>query len=158
MIKKLPSPCSFYQACRRVVTQFEKDVRSVSHMQKQCPPRCRYWEYLSTASFVDLAKENQSAKNLLYSRMHIFFADFLYQQQEETLAVNIYLAFCNFGNVVGFYLGLSIVGIFEVIFWFSNFLVAIARVRCPKHEKIQKSVSTAPIRVKRIRHVQVAPV
>lgn len=60
--------------------------------------------------------------------MHVYFTDFMHRQHVETPSVTGYLAFCDFGRVTGLYLGLSIIGLVEVLFYFSKLFYAFARM------------------------------
>jgi hypothetical protein len=58
----------------------------------------------------------------MYSKIHIFYESLDYRQFEEVKQPRIYLAFCDFGNVIGFYWGMSIVSFFHVLFYLPRYL------------------------------------
>lgn len=85
-------------------------------------PHCTRWTYASSSSFYDLDPRNETNhKDSMYSRIHFYYADFAYRQHQEVKESSIYIAFCDFGNVVGLYWGMSIISFFHVFFYVPRF-------------------------------------
>lgn len=57
----------------------------------------------------------------MFSRVHVFYSDFGYRQHREAPALTSYLAFCEFGNVLVLYLGISMVGVIQAGVYFSRY-------------------------------------
>lgn len=70
-----------------------------------------------------------SYSSLIYSRVQVYYTDFEYRQHVETRETTIYLAFCNFGNVIGLYLGMSIISISHVIYYVPYYYRAVYKAR-----------------------------
>src|SRR5437764_347949 len=98
-----------------------------------CRKHCTYWTYSSSASFHNLehVKDNDSHSRQdrpVYSRIHVFYSDFEYRQYKQVKETNFYRAFCDFGNVMVLWWGISIISIFEVLFYVRiSLLVLLAK-------------------------------
>lgn len=87
-------------------------------LHRKARKHCTRWTYESRASFFDLAQSYGPTFNgTMYSDIKVYYADLGYRQYEETRQVSVYVAFCNFGNVIGLYLGMSIMSIFHVLYY-----------------------------------------
>lgn len=65
----------------------------------------------------------------MYARIHLYYAELGYRQYTEVKEQKIYLAFCDFGNVVGFYWGMSIVSFFHVFFYIIRYMYVKRRAK-----------------------------
>lgn len=87
-------------------------------LAKKCLKHCRYWEYSATASFSERQSDDPlREKSAMFSKIHVFYPDYSYRQHEETLAVPSYLAFCEFGDAIALYLGMSLVTLAEIVYY-----------------------------------------
>lgn len=92
--------------------------------------QCTRWTYTSSSSFYDLERSSGPIFNgTMYSKIHVYYADMEYRQYEETKEISAYVAFCNVGNVIGLYLGMSIAGIFHVLYYVPRYLYYWRKVR-----------------------------
>lgn len=63
------------------------------------------------------AETKNGTNNKMYSKIHFYFADLSYKQYEETKEITFNVAFCDLGNVAGFYWGMSIISFFHVVWY-----------------------------------------
>lgn len=91
---------------------------------------CIHWTYDSWGSFFDTeVVDGPSSNGTMYSKIKVYYADLAYRQYEETKQVTTYLAFCNFGSVIGLYLGMSIVSIFHLVYYVPPYLYVLTKRR-----------------------------
>lgn len=94
-----------------------------------CPVHCRRWTYRSSSSFYDLQRREEIDEGRMYSRIHIFYADFTYHQYEHVPETTLYLVFCDFANVVALYLGMSTISFFHVGFYVVRYWYVRIKIR-----------------------------
>lgn len=95
----------------QAIARLEKAMKSVVSVSTRCPSHCNYWTYSSTASFFCLENSNQAIDHM-YSKIHVYYGELGYRHHGQKKENKVYLAFCEFGNVVGLYSGMSIISFF----------------------------------------------
>lgn len=79
------------------------------------------------------------------ARIHIFYADLSYREYVQVEKKSVYVAFCSFGSVGSFCLGMSVISFFDLAFHLVNYWCIRRRVEKsgnkvqPKKEGQRKS-------------------
>lgn len=58
----------------------------------------------------------------MYSKIHVYYGDLGFRQYDKKLEKSVYIAFCDFGNVVALYWGMSIVSFLHVLYYLPRYL------------------------------------
>lgn len=117
----------------------DQKLKTAMSNKARCLPHCERWQYSTSTSFVDLENDEPRGKQI-YSRINIYYGGFGYRHYTEVREIPVYLAFCNFGNVTGLYLGMSIVSFFHFGFYSIRYCWLVRKFRKEtKKARIKKS-------------------
>lgn len=113
----------------------------------RCPYHCTYWTYTSSASFFYLQRADPApAKREMFSKIHVYYADFGYRQHVEVKEMTEYLAFYAFCNIFILYLGMSVISFFHLAFYVPYYVYVLRKYGPPRPSVRKSQVMPLPLK------------